>query len=77
MFHLISSDPHEAFCRGVRAKHWCAEAHVRHRGWGDPVPIFVITFRNGVEFTGKDKDAVIANARVYHDTTFNLTGEYP
>ena len=77
MAHPTPSDPHEAFCRGVHAKHWCAKAYVWARGWEDPAPIFVITFRNGVEFTGKDKDAVIANARVYHDTTFNLTGEYP
>lgn len=77
MAHPTPSDPHEAFCRGVHAKHWCAKAYVWVRGWGDPAPIFVITFRNGVEFTGKDKDAVIANARVYHDTTIKLTGETP
>lgn len=73
----VRNEDHVAFCRGIRAKHWCAEGFVWNRGPEDPAPIFSVIFRNGVEFFGKDKEVVIANARTYHDITINLTGETP
>ena len=76
-YTMTQMHEHDLFVRAMNTYIPGAKAWTEIRGWEDPRPQFAIQFKNGVRFEGDHKLTVINDAKAYHDSVVNLTGEPP